>query len=156
MTDPNKADPKSFRTSSRATTQARTQAKALRAAMTPPEVILWQHLRGKRLASLRFRRQHPLGPYIADFYCHDARLVIETDGASHAGDRRERDDQRDAWMNERGLRVLRIPAGEVLRNIDDVLGTILRAARDRIDGPPPSPSATPPPPGRGRTKKTDP
>ncbi len=154
MDEPNTPDPRAFRAATRAHQSARSNAKALRAAMTPPEVMLWNNLRGKRLADLRFRRQHPIGPYIADFYCHDARLVIEIDGASHAGRQRARDDSRDAWTIERGLRVLRIPAVDVLQNLDDALRTIHRAARDRIDGPPPSPSATPPPPGRGRIKKT--
>ncbi len=154
MNERSEPDSRAFRKATRAHQSARAKAKALRAVMTPPEVMLWNHLRGKRLADLRFRRQHPLGAYIADFYCHDARLVIEIDGASHAGVRRDRDATRDTWMIDRGLRVLRIPAVDVLQNMDDVLRTIHRAARDRIDGPPPSPSATPPPPGRGRIKKT--
>ena len=71
-------------------------AKGLRKNMTPCEKILWQHLRSNKIAGCKFRRQHPIKFYIADFYCHEARLVIEVDGPIHdRNDRQEHDKQRD-------------------------------------------------------------
>ena len=84
--------------------------------MSPPEVALWQQLR-LRPHALKFRHQHPIGPYVADFYCASARLVIEIDGGAHdMGDNPERDDRRDARLRELGYKIIRIPAAEVMRN----------------------------------------
>jgi very-short-patch-repair endonuclease len=92
-------------------------AKALRQTLTPPEALLWTRLRARQPDGPRIRRQHPVGPYVADFYCADARLVIEVDGWGHnMGDRPQRDERRDAWMAEHGLTVLRYPADEVMRD----------------------------------------
>ena len=89
--------------------------------MSPPEVALWALLRTPADEAPRFRRQHPIGPYVADFYCPAARLVVEIDGWSHnMGDQPARDERRDAWMQERGYRVIRIPASEVFENAADV------------------------------------
>ena len=96
--------------------------------MSPPEVILWLELRGRRLGGFKFRRQHPLGRYIADFYCDEARLVVEIDGATHR-DRMRHDAERDAWMRDQGLVVLRIPASEVSKDLNSVLRTILALAQ---------------------------
>ena len=75
-----------------------------------------------------FRRQHPIGRYVLDFYCAKARLAIELDGASHdLGNRPQRDSRRDAWLRERGIRVLRIPVTE-LREIDQAADAIVRMA----------------------------
>ena len=60
------------------------RARDLRRTMTLPEVLVWQHIRGRRLDGIRFRRQHPIGPYILDFFCEDARLAVEVDGESHS------------------------------------------------------------------------
>ena len=77
---------------------SRHNAKRLRQQMTPPEIALWLALR-RDGAGLRFRRQHPAGQYVLDFYCAPARLAIEVDGEAHArGDRPERDATRDAWL----------------------------------------------------------
>ena len=82
--------------------------------MTPPEVLLWQQLRGGALGR-RFRRQHAVGPYILDFYCADGKLAIEVDGFAHdAAEQMRHDAVRTAWLNERGIRVLRVPAADVL------------------------------------------
>jgi very-short-patch-repair endonuclease len=115
-----------------------TLARELRGAMSPPEVILWQRLRGGRLAGFKFRRQHPMGPYVADFYCAEALLVVEVDGATHQGERKARDADRDRWMEANGVRVLRFTAFMVFRELDVVLGTVLRWARERTKEPPPS------------------
>jgi len=81
------------------------RARELRRSMSLPEGLLWQQLR-TRLGGLKFRRQHPLGPYVADFYCPAARLVIEVDGESHRmGNRPRRDAYRDRWFGEQGMRL---------------------------------------------------
>ena len=100
-------------------------ARSLRREMSPPEVRLWQALRA-RPRGLKFRRQHPSGPYIADFYCHSARLIIEVDGEAHnRGDRPQRDVTRDQWFETRQLRVMRVPATDVLRDCDAVVRWIV-------------------------------
>ena len=107
------------------------RARALRRKMTLPEVILWQELRGGKLKGLQFRRQHPVGPCILDFYSPAARLAVEIDGSSHANERQSRhDERRDRWLAARDIRVLRVGASDVLRdeNLDDVLNCIERAS----------------------------
>ena len=94
-------------------------------------MILWKRLRSRRLADLKFRRQHPLGPFIADFYCHEAGLVVELDSAAHDG-RRNRDERRDEWMCERGIETLRVRAADVNTNLDGVLLLIRDRAIVRI------------------------
>ena len=107
-------------------------ARALRRAMTLPEVVLWQALRGGQAGGLRFRRQHPIGAYVLDFYCPAIRLAVEVDGAAHdipgqAG----HDQRRDAWLSAQGIRVLRVPAADVLNEErrEAVLDTIAAAAQ---------------------------
>ncbi|MEN3749824.1 endonuclease domain-containing protein [Sphingomonas sp. HF-S3] len=105
------------------------RAKQLRRAMSLPEVLLWRELR-KRPGGLKFRHQHPAGPYILDFYCAEVDLAIEVDGEVHGrGDRPERDGVRDAWLHERDVRVLRILASDVLRDLDAVILHIVTTAR---------------------------
>ena len=101
------------------------KAKQLRREMTLPEVLLWQELR-KEPGGWYFRRQHRAGPYFLDFYCARAKLCVEVDGEVHArGDQPARDAVRDAWLAERRVRVLRIPARDVLRDLDAALRHIL-------------------------------
>jgi very-short-patch-repair endonuclease len=100
--------------------------------MSPPEVILWQHLRGERLEGLRFRRQHPIGRFVLDFYCDAARLAVEVDGAQHLeDDAAARDAERDAWCASRGIETLRVPAIDVFKELDGVLRIILDVAQAR-------------------------
>ncbi|MEL6328799.1 MAG: DUF559 domain-containing protein [Planctomycetota bacterium] len=115
-------------------------ARVLRARSTPPERVVWKRLRGRRLNGLKFRRQHPFGPYVLDFFCHSALLTIEVDGRRHE-DRREADAARDRWLASQGVMVLRFTAGQVSSDLEAVLATILRRARERTaaDGDPPSP-----------------
>ncbi|HEY4115797.1 MAG TPA: endonuclease domain-containing protein [Rhizomicrobium sp.] len=118
------------------------RARNLRRRMTLPEVILWQELRRGRLRQLHFRRQHPVGPYILDFFCSDARLAIEIDGSSHANEHQFRyDERRDRWLANQNIKVLRIGAADVLRdeNLEDVLNCIEQAAAPStaFGGPPP-------------------
>ncbi|MGB3298450.1 MAG: DUF559 domain-containing protein [Phormidesmis sp.] len=99
------------------------RAKELRQQQTPTEEILWLFLRGRRLQNAKFRRQHNIGKFIVDFYCHEARLVIELDGTIH--DRqKERDAERDAWMMASGLTVLRFENEAVWNRLDLVLDKI--------------------------------
>ena len=118
------------------------RARALRRSMTLPEVVLWQAVRRGNLG-VRFRRQHPLGPWILDFYCHARRLAVEIDGASHDDpDRIARDRRRAIWLEKRGISTLRIPARSVLGNLDGVLeGLKARLGEGplhrRSGGPPP-------------------
>jgi len=103
-----------------------TRARALRKAMTEPEVMLWSRLRGRREDRPTFRRQHPFGSIILDFYCPSARLAIELDGATHWDeDARRRDAARDQWLARQGVTVLRVPAGWVYRDLGGVVDAIL-------------------------------
>jgi len=111
----------------------RDMARGFRRALTPPEARLWSALRGQSLGGLKFRRQHPVGPFVLDFYCDSARLAVEVDGEGHGfGDQPQRDERRDVWTAERGIRTLRIPAIEVRDNLDGVVTTILAAARGEV------------------------
>lgn len=101
------------------------RARALRGAMSLPEVVLWQRLRVCETA--KFRRQHPVGRYVLDFYCAGAKVCVEIDGMAHdMGDRPARDVVRDAWLAAQGVRVLRVPAVDVLRDADAVAEGVLR------------------------------
>ena len=105
------------------------RARELRRSMTLPEGLLWQALR-KRPEGLKFRRQDPLAPYIADFYCPTAKLVIEVDGESHGVDLRpQHDGRRDRWLMDQGFRVLRVSVGDVMHNLDSVVTAIILACR---------------------------
>jgi very-short-patch-repair endonuclease len=122
-----------------------TRSRQLRRAMSLPEVLLWQVLR-TRPDGLKFRRQHPTGPYTLDFFCSDARLAIEVDGEAHdRGDRPARDETRDAWLARTGVETMRIPATEVLNDLEGVVRGIGAEAMARLPlhhpalpgGPPP-------------------
>jgi very-short-patch-repair endonuclease len=107
-------------------------ARKLRREMSLPEVLLWEQLRAAK-QGMKFRRQHPVGPYIADFYCSAAKLVIEIDGEAHdRGDRPERDIVRDAAMRNAGYEVLRISAADVLKYMEAVILTIRAAAESPL------------------------
>jgi very-short-patch-repair endonuclease len=107
------------------------KARQLRRDMTLPERLLWRELRGKP-AGLKFRKQHPVGPYVIDFYCASAKLGIEIDGISHdMGDRPERDIRRDVFLREKGVDVVRLPAQDVLNAPGQAAETILALCRAR-------------------------
>ena len=118
------------------------RAKRLRRSPTLPEGLLWQQFR-KRLGGYKFRRQHPLGPYILDFYCAAARLAIEVDGESHImGDNPARDVRSDRWLGEQGVRVVRFSAAEVLNDLDAAIQEIVWLVRSQLplhQAPPGSP-----------------
>jgi very-short-patch-repair endonuclease len=109
------------------------RARILRRSLTLPEIILWDQLRKKRQGEARFRRQHPFGPYVLDFYCDQARLAVEVDGQVHdMGDNPSRDARRDAWLAGQGVSTLRIQATDVLNNLEGVLHEINAAVLERI------------------------
>ncbi|WP_071590732.1 endonuclease domain-containing protein [Synechococcus sp. PCC 7336] len=105
-------------------------AKQLRKKLTPAEACLWQALRNRQLRGLRFRRQHPIDRFIADFYCPACKLAIEVDGAVH-DDRTEVDAARTQAMEAYGCRVIRFANQQVLNDLDAVLDAIYRAATSR-------------------------
>ena len=104
------------------------RARSLRRDMTLPEGLLWRELR-KRPGGFKFRRQHPFGHCIIDFYCAAVHLAVEIDGIGHElGSNPDRDVRRDAWLREQGVRVIRFNATDVLRNLDGVTQAIVAAA----------------------------
>jgi very-short-patch-repair endonuclease len=106
-------------------------AKELRKNHTEAEDILWQHLRRRKLGGLKFRRQHPLHKYIADFYCNEKKLVIELDGDVHfANDNPDYDRGRTQTLEELGITVIRFSNDEILRNIQSVLAKVVQAANN--------------------------
>ena len=124
------------------------KARKLRKEMSLPEVLLWQALR-KRPNGLKFRRQHPLGPYVLDFLHLPAQIAVEVDGEAHErGDRPYRDEVRDEWLAGQGIRVMRIPARHILDDLEAVVTMIVSGCgaqplhQSRIKsrtGPPPRP-----------------
>lgn len=117
----------------------RAHAKRMRGTMTAAERALWRRLRAHRFRGLGFRRQVPIGPYVADFVCHECRLVIELDGGQHgvAGEALH-DRQRTAWLAGRGFRILRFWNDEVLKNMG---GALHRIEESLTDAPPSRPAA---------------
>lgn len=108
--------------------------------MTDAERKLWASLRAHKLDGVQFRRQQPIGPYITDFYCAKARLIIEVDGGQHAHQENvQRDEKRTKWLEERGFKVLRFWNNDVISNLEGVL-TIIRGAIRETPPPQPSPS----------------
>ncbi|BBC23928.1 helicase domain protein [Pseudanabaena sp. ABRG5-3] len=99
------------------------KAKELRQKQTPAEQMLWQCLRANQLHGAKFRRQHNIGQYIVDFYCHTAKLVIELDGGIHEL-QKDRDSDRDTYLKANGLQVLRFQNEEITQNLPQVLQTI--------------------------------
>jgi very-short-patch-repair endonuclease len=97
----------------------RIRAQALRKNPTDAERKLWAHLRLRQLGEYKFRRQHPLGPYIVDFICIEKKLIIEVDGGQH-DDNKFYDSKRDKWLENKGFTVLRFWNNEVLTYIENV------------------------------------
>ena len=102
-------------------------AREMRREMTDAEAVLWECLRGSRLGGLHFRRQQVIAGFIADFFCHAARLIVECDGAAHAG-REDYDRDRDTVLSAHRLRVLRVTNDRIHRNLPAVLAEILTYA----------------------------
>ncbi|HEX8057885.1 MAG TPA: DUF559 domain-containing protein [Novosphingobium sp.] len=124
------------------------RARALRRELTLPEGLLWRELR-KRPGGLKFRRQHPSGAYVLDFYCGDAQLAIEVDGIAHSlGDRSQRDEARDAWFARAGIATLRIPAQAVLEDLAAAVVHVITEAYARLPLHHPASPGGPPPRGK--------
>ena len=108
-------------------------AKRLRRKLSVPEARLWSRLRGRLPGQPIFRRQHPIGPYVLDFYCPKAHLAIEIDGISHdMSDRPQHDETRDIWLKKHGITVIRISAAELNRNVDEAADAIVRLAVEKL------------------------
>ena len=113
----------------RSTILTSKRARSLRRALTEPEVLLWSRLRRRQPNTPVFRRQHPLGHYILDFFCPAAGLVVEIDGHLHGEPEQAAHDQRrDRYLEARGLVVHRIPASSVFQNVDEVADGLRRLA----------------------------
>jgi very-short-patch-repair endonuclease len=109
-------------------------ARELRRNATDAEKYLWSLLRNRQLAGYKFRRQHPLGRFVLDFYCHEAKLCVELDGGQHAETAQaEYDRERTAWLNQEGIRVIRFWNTDVLNNIEGVLQSILIALTTPVE-----------------------
>ncbi len=122
-----------------ATTVQRTAfARRLRAGTTEAENRLWYYLRDRRLQGAKFRRQVPIGPYVADFLCLEASLVVEADGGQHS-ERIAHDEERTRFLEARGYRVLRFWNNDVMVNIEGVMEVIGRALASDPLTPGPSP-----------------
>ena len=122
-----------FKTTNRirgTTAEIEEAARRLRRNMTPAEQTLWDALKGRQVAGMKFRRQHPVGPFILDFYCPERKLVIELDGAIHEV-QANRDQVRTEQLADYGYHVIRFRNDEVFDDLDSVLERILRAAGER-------------------------
>ncbi len=109
--------------------ETRRRAKRLRGRLSLPEGLLWRRIKASQFQGLHFRKQHPLGPYVLDFYCDALKLCIEVDGGFHGTeDRPERDARRDAWLSRQGICTLRISARTVLRDMEATLLMIQAAS----------------------------
>ena len=109
-----------------------THCRELRQTATVPENILWSLLRSHRFKNAHFRRQHPVGSYILDFYCHEARLAIELDGSEHLENSNlEYDQKRTEYLQSRGITVIRFWNEEVFNHLEDVLGVIWEVLPDK-------------------------
>ncbi len=119
----------------RIVTPMHQRARELRQRQTPAEATLWQQLRRRQLKGYYFRRRHPVGGFIADFYCGEVRLVIELDGGIHV-QQADYDTARTEWLDAHDYRVIRFTNPQILQELPMVLETILAACEA---GKPPSP-----------------
>jgi very-short-patch-repair endonuclease len=124
-----------------------SRARVQRRRLTPPEARLWAELKGRGLGGFKFRRQQPMGAFVVDFCCAEAKLAVEVDGEGHDHpDQAAHDRRRTGWLATLGVAVVRFAAEEVRVNLDGVLEGILLEVRGRVKNPStasrsPSPSA---------------
>jgi len=111
-------------------------ARKLRRNPTEAEKRLWAHLRNRQVDGFRFRRQAPIGKYVVDFICHEAKLILELDGGQHAF-QSDSDATRARWLEDEGYRVIRFWNNEVLENTDGVLERIQEALKSPFEKDPP-------------------
>ena len=107
----------------------KSRARSLRRKSTDAEVLMWQHLRSRRLLGCKFRRQVPIGKYIVDFLCEDPPMIIELDGGQHM-DQQGYDQARSGWLVENGFRVLRYWNNDVLENMEGVLESLFSTIQE--------------------------
>ncbi len=111
-----------------------SNCRELRQTATSPENMLWSVLRGHRLKGVKFRRQHSIGRYILDFYCHSAKLAVELDGSGHLEeDAFQYDQARTEFLQARGITVLRFWNDEVANHLEEVLSAIWEALPEKED-----------------------
>ena len=111
-------------------------AKELRRNSTPEEKLLWGYLKNRQAAGLKFRRQHPQDKFIADFYCHERKLIVEPDGTVHdTKERKEADKGRTYGLNWIGIKVIRFSNEEVLADINNVLIKLIEVATSNNPSP---------------------
>lgn len=118
----------------------RTWAREMRVGMTDAEALLWRLLRDRRIEGAKFRRQHPMGRYILDFYCVEKKLCIELDGGQHS-DAAGYDVQRDQWLNKQGIRVLHFWNNQMLMETESVMEMIYMTIIESKKNAPPLPQA---------------
>ena len=134
------------------TPEIEKRARELRQQMTPAEDRLWKHLRGDQLKGLYFRRQHPVGHFILDFYCATCKLVIEVDGEIHQC-RQEEDEARTEVLMSYGYTVIRFKNDEVMNEIESVIHQIEQVATALLHPPSLAPPSLPQDWGRGKKGK---
>jgi adenine-specific DNA-methyltransferase len=111
-------------------------ARVLRKDDTWPEKLVWSWLRERRFSACKFRRQHPFGPHVLDFFCVETFLDIELDGSQHGHpEQRQKDEERDAWLDVRGVKVLRFWNSRLRREKDAIRDTIWRTLQERATHP---------------------
>ncbi len=110
------------------------KARSLRKNQTDAEFMLWQLLRGKRMEGLKFRRQHPIPPYIVDFVCTEKKLIIEADGGQHA-EAIDYDNKRTAFLESKGYKVIRFWNNEILTNSEGVYQVLQKHLNIEIPSP---------------------
>ena len=116
----------------------KSRARALRRNMTDAERLLWRSIRDRQMGGWKFRRQHPIRPFIVDFVCVERKLIIEVDGGQHANKVQE-DASRSGYLRNKGYRLLRFWNNQVLKETEAVLDMILAALDDDAPSPRPSP-----------------
>jgi very-short-patch-repair endonuclease len=104
--------------------QSRIFAKHLRKKMPRSEALLWSHIRKRAMNGAKFRRQHPIGPFVADFACIAAKLIVEVDGATHGSEQLAYDTRRTKYLESQGWTVLRVSNTDICENMDGVWRTI--------------------------------
>lgn len=110
------------------------RSRELRKAQTQAEAVLWEKLRNRRLGGFKFRRQHPYEVFILDFYCIEAKLGIEVDGADHQGEEnQEYDKDRTEILGEEGIKIIRFWNSEVKGDLEGVVEKILAAVNERVE-----------------------
>jgi very-short-patch-repair endonuclease len=107
------------------------KARALRSNMTDAERRLWQQLKRRQVATVKFRRQQPIGPFIVDFVCFERRVIIEVDGGQHA-EKVADDERRTRWLEAQGYRVLRFWNNDVLANVGEVTQVIFDTVEQQV------------------------